>query len=289
MGNSSYSSDSRKLRATGSGFYTKSADQIFTQSRERKAHSSMKPQGITFRESRDSETHPNTVPIILGLDVTGSMSDIPHELIKDGLPTLMGKVIQNGTPDASLLFLAIGDHECDNEPLQVGQFESGDAELDMWLTRTYLEGNGGGNGGESYLLAWYFAGHHTQTDAWDKRKEKGYLITVGDEPGLKSLPSSAVKELMGANTSERSVFRDEELLLLAQQRYDVYHIHCSHNGARPKPQYWDILGNKCIVCEDHKEVPIVIANIINRPKQHVSASQTSTSSSPSKTPPEIIL
>ncbi|STD12570.1 hypothetical protein [Chryseobacterium carnipullorum] len=40
----------------------------------------------------------------------------------------MGGIIQGGVPDPALLFLGIGDHECDAYSLQVGQFESGDEE-----------------------------------------------------------------------------------------------------------------------------------------------------------------
>ena len=108
----------------------------------------------------------------------------------------MGGLIQNGIPDPTLLFLAIGDHECDKSPLQVGQFESGDPELDLWLTRTWLEKGGGGNAGESYLLAHYFAAYHTDIDAYNKRGKRGFLFTVGDEPGLTSLPGRVIDEIM---------------------------------------------------------------------------------------------
>src|SRR3972149_10705788 len=169
MGGGSYNLSSRSVRSKSFGYMDKSRDEIFTQSKEKKIHESMNPKGVSLRECCDSEAHPDATAIQLYMDVTGSMGHIPHELIKEGLPTLMGALIQNGVPDASLMFGAIGDHECDRFPLQIGQFESGDAELDMWLTRSYLEGGGGGNTGESYLLAWYFAANHIKTDAFDKR------------------------------------------------------------------------------------------------------------------------
>ncbi len=261
MGSTRYDLDARYDRARKAGYGTKSAGEIFTQNAKRMAHESMNPHGISFRESRDSEVHPNSVPIILGLDVTGSMGHIPHELIRDGLPKLMGGIIQGGVPDPALLFLGIGDHECDGYPLQVGQFESGDAELDMWLTRTYIESGGGGNAGESYLLAWYFAAFHTITDAFEKRKQKGLLFTVGDEPCLKTLPASAIREIMGKG---QQTYTHIELLEEAKKKYEVYHISVLHSdqAVRADRGWRDLLGQHCISIEDHREIPNVIKNII---------------------------
>ena len=261
MGGTRYDFGARESRAKKVGYASKSAGEIFTQNALRMAHESMNPNGVLFREARDSEVHPNTVPIILGLDITGSMGHIPHELIKEGLPKLMGGIIQGGVPDPALLFLGIGDHECDRYPLQVGQFESGDEELDMWLTRTYIEGGGGGNAGESYLLAWYFAAFHTKTDAFEKRGQKGLLFTVGDEPGLKTLPASAIKEIMGQG---QQTYTHLELLAEAQKRYDVYHISVLHSGqAIDADVDWkELLGQNCLSIHDHKEIPNVIKKII---------------------------
>ena len=261
MGGTRYDMDARFDRARKAGYGSKSAGEIFTQNAKRMAHESMNPKGVSFRESRDSEVHPNSVPIILGLDVTGSMGHIPHELIKEGLPKLMGGIIQGGVPDPALLFLGIGDHEYDNYPLQVGQFESGDEELDMWLTRTYIESGGGGNAGESYLLAWYFAAFHTRTDAFEKRNQKGILFTVGDEPCLKKLPASAVREIMGAGQQS---YTHHELLEEARKRYEVYHISVLHSdqAMRADRGWKELLGQNCLSIADHREIPNVIKGII---------------------------
>lgn len=261
MGGTRYDLGARASRAKEAGYESKSASDIFVQNRIGMAHESMNPNGITFREARDSAVHPNSVPIILGLDVTGSMGHIPHELIKDGLPKLMGGIIKGGVPDPALLFLGIGDHVCDSYPLQVGQFESGDEELDMWLTRTYIESGGGGNGGESYLLAWYFAAFHTQTDAFEKRGQKGLLFTVGDEPNLPTLPASAINAIMG---SGQQTYTHLELLQEAQKRYEVYHISVLHSARALKANMaWkELLGENCLSIEDHKEIPDIITKII---------------------------
>lgn len=267
MGTTSYSVDARSTRSAAMSYETAARDDIFTQNAEGKMHEEMNPKDIAVREARDSEAHPNTVPIILGLDVTGSMGHIPHELIKEGLPRLMSGLIHSGVPDAALLFAAIGDHECDRAPLQVGQFESGDAELDMWLTRTWLEGRGGGNAGESYLLAWVMASGLVQTDAWDKRGEKGFLITVGDEPNLPTVPKSAAKQIFGEENGERMVqggaINREDLLREVQNRWNVFHIHLNHGyrnyGGGPT---WDILGDNLITLNDHTELPREIVRIV---------------------------
>lgn len=265
MGGSTYSAFNRSVRAETTGYSVKPLNQIFTQNVKREIHASLNPKGVKFRESRDSETHPLTTPIQLYLDVTGSMREIPHEMIKTGLPKLMGTLIQNGVEDASLMFGAIGDHACDNYPLQVGQFESGDAELDMWLTRTYLEGGGGGNEGESYLLAYYFAAHHIKTDAFEKRKQKGFVFTIGDEPPLKNLSISALKEIMGDSATGQATYSIDDLLKAAQIQNHVYHIHVDHRGKGiyGNLNIWkDLLGNNLIVVTDYTTISKVISDII---------------------------
>lgn len=278
MGYSSYSSSNRLVRADNLGYFHKNVNDIFTQNKVQRIHESMDPNGVVVREARDSDAHPNTIPIQLYLDVTGSMGHIPHEMIKDGLPILMGSLIQNGVVDATLLFGAIGDHECDNYPLQIGQFESGDAELDMWLTRTYIEGNGGGNAGESYLLAWYFASHYIKTDAYDKRNTKGFVFTIGDEPCLRNLPICSIKNLMGNSIIEQEgSFTREQLLDMAKVENHVYHIHILH-GRNCDSSWKELLGDNLIILEDYKNISRIISDIILLNTKHNSTSQTNPSS-----------
>lgn len=276
MGGGTYCFSERTARARTFGYHTKSADEIFTQSKERRAHDSMSPKGVTVRECRDSVEHPNVVPVLLALDLTGSMGAIPHDLVKDGLPTLMGNIIQSGV-DPALLFVGVGDNECDHYPLQVGQFEASDEALDMWLTRTYIEGGGGGNTGESYFLAWYFAAHHTVTDAFEKRGKKGFLFTIGDEPCLNNFSMSARKEIMG-ETAKGQATTAKELLEEAQQTYNVYHLHVMQGSAgRRSYGYWkDLLGQNCIKIEDYRDIPKVIAKIVsdNSDKSEVPVAQS---------------
>ena len=302
MGGSSYSHSSRNLRSHSEGYYTKSANEIFTQNTKRVIHEQMNPKGVTIRESRDSENHPNSIPIIIALDFTGSMGHIPHELIKDGLPTIMSGIIEHGIPDPQVLFLGIGDHECDRAPLQVSQFESGDAELDMWLTRSYIEGGGGGNGGESYGLAHYFAANHTVTDHWEKRGQKGFLFTIGDEPNLRNYPSRALNEITG--NGDISTFTDEEILAKAQEKWNVYHIMPGKETRNAK-QYWtSLLGQNMVWVESGNKVAEAIrdiiisntvpyegstSNVITESTPDVGTTDTSSTSEPDTTTPNIML
>ena len=93
MGGGSYSSSSRSMRAEYKGYATKSATEIFS----RNLNSAMSPNGVDIRESRDSAEHPNSVAIIIALDVTGSMGSIPLHLVRDGLPTIMQKIFGTWT------------------------------------------------------------------------------------------------------------------------------------------------------------------------------------------------
>lgn len=260
MGHGNYSDSARSVRAKSSGYATKSRDEIFTQQRERRVHAEMDPKDVVYRECRDNDDHPNTVPVQLYLDVTGSMGHIPHMLIKDGLPTLISRLIQNGFPDIALMFGAIGDHECDRHPLQIGQFESGDEELDMWLTRTYIEGGGGANGGESYGLAWYFAANHIDTDASAKRGKKGFVFTIGDEPNLDHYPLSALKQIMGDSCKAQGTMTAAELYAAACQENHVFHIFLTHGYRRLNDSWKQLLGECLLECKDHEAIPQLISD-----------------------------
>jgi hypothetical protein len=262
MGGGSYNSSSRAARSRKLGYHTKSAEQIFEQ---RHIHESMNPKNALLRESRDSEEHPESVAIILGLDVTGSMGRLPHMLVKDGLPHIMEKIMQKGIADPQVLFLGIGDHTCDDAPLQVGQFESSDDLLDQWLTRVWLEGRGGGNTGESYHLAWYYGAFHTAIDCFEKRNRKGYLITIGDEPVLEKLPGSAVQENMGID-SQIDYYTVEDLVAAARIKYHVSHINVSEtfqgSNTQDNARWRDLLGQDFLNVDSWKDIPGLIADRI---------------------------
>lgn len=262
MGGTSYSVSNRSMRSTSLNYASASMDTLFRQNVEKRTHNSMDPSGVRVREARDSEVNPLSFPIILGLDVTLSMGRIPHYLIKEGLPLIVDSVIKAGVPNPAILFVAIGDHYGDTAPLQVAQFESGDEELDMWLQRTYIEGGGQGNGGESYFLAHYFASRHCQTDHWDKRDGKGVLITIGDEPNHKGCEDRAIREIMGNN--EARGFMSDEIVKEAQERWDVNHIIPGEETYFGTLGEWeDLLGqDKAFRVESQEQVAQKIINII---------------------------
>lgn len=261
MGGGFYSTTSRDIRATAACYATNTMAENFKQ---REINNAMNPYGVKVRESRDSDEHPNSLAIILALDVTGSMGSVPQHLVKEGLPQIMSKIIQDGERDPQLLFLAVGDHECDQSPLQVGQFESSDELLDKWLTDVYLEGGGGGNYGESYMLAWYFAAYHTSIDCHEKRKRKGFLFTIGDEPVLNSIPASKLKNIMGDGQYEN--YTAQTLYDKAREKYNVFHIHIKETSSGSRQEVMDgwkqLLSDNLIIAERHSDVAGIIAQTV---------------------------
>ena len=263
MGGGSYSSMDRGVRHMAMGTATKSNAENF---KSRSVTREMTTVGLDFRESRDSDEHPNSVAIIIALDVTGSMGSVPSHMVKHGLPTMMDEIIKAGNPDPQVLFMGIGDHECDRSPLQVGQFESSDELLDKWLMDTYLEGGGGGNDGESYLLAWYFAARHTKIDCFEKRKKKGFLFTIGDEHNLRSVPGPVLEKLMGKGGQYGTLLEASTLLEEARKMYDVYHIHTTETSSGKReivPETWkQLMGDHLIVVQSSDHISGIIAEIV---------------------------
>lgn len=258
MGGGGYSTINRSVRADYMGYQTKSRDEIF---QSRSINEGMNPLNIGIRESRDSAEHPNSVAIIIGLDVTGSMGYIPHALVKDGLPTMMASIIERGIKDPQVMFCAIGDSRCDRAPFQISQFESNDEMLDHWLTSTYLEGGGGGNGGEDYSFVHHFASNHTSIDCFEKRGEKGFLFTIGDDKPHSEIYRSAFKQILGE--SESTDKKALDMIKEAQKTYHVYHIHVASEASSNVKNTWrNLLGENFIDCTDHNEVPKIIAQLV---------------------------
>jgi len=266
MGSSSYSHDAYSYFSSSAK--TKSVDDVFTQNKTKTIASTMDPKGITFREARDSSVHPESLAIMIWLDVTGSMGKIPEIIVKEKLDKIMSTLINHGVNDAAVFFGAIGDHNTgyysDKYPLQVGQFESGTDELVKCLSSVYIEGGGGGNSCESYCLAHYFAGKHTSIDCYEKRGKKGFLFTIGDEMNHKLFTAEEQIKIFGYEAGQSMT--DKEMLEMAQRMYHVFHIHCNETSYRDSPavlNYWkDLLGERLIIMDDYNTVAEIIASTI---------------------------
>jgi hypothetical protein len=209
----------------------------------------MDPRRVVVREARDSEHHPASTPIIVGFDVTASMGHIPTSFAKVQLGQLMRRLVEAGwVRDPQLLFAAIGDAVSDRAPLQVGQFESG-LEMDAWLTRIWLEGRGG-DIPESYTLLHWFAAHRTATDAWEKRRERGFLFTIGDAPN-KPLRHSHLQRVFGATVDDPGT--DAQVLAEATERWDCFHVLVTTGTdirADVRHGWTDLLGTHVLECRD---------------------------------------
>lgn len=190
FGNYSYDAHSQLTQARAN----MSRQEVFTQ---QQVHPLMNPFGVKAREARDSAAHPKSIGIVFALDVTGSMGAIPDLLARRELPTFMKTLQDCSIRDPQVMFMFVGDATSDRGPLQVGQFESSEKEMDQWLTWSWLEGAGGGQGSESYEIAMYFAARHTDMDCMKKRKRRGYFIMTGDENPYPAAARSIVRSLIG--------------------------------------------------------------------------------------------
>jgi hypothetical protein len=110
------------------------------------------PKQIKVRESNKSDINPHPTPVVVGLDVTGSMGRVV-EAMRKGLGTLFEQVIhRHPVSDPHVLALAIGDMDCDSAPIQATQFEADPVTIGKQIEELYLERGGGGNDHESYQI-----------------------------------------------------------------------------------------------------------------------------------------
>lgn len=243
----------------------KTTDEIYS---SRAMNSNLDPLGVKIRESRDSVDNPNATPLIVAIDVTGSMGIIADNIAREGLGTLFTGILdRKPISDPHIMFMAVGDVAAgDSAPLQVSQFEA-DKRIIEQLTQIYLEHGGGGNNFESYNLPWYFAAMHTIHDSMEKRGKRGYLFTVGDEPPPPGLTRKQIKDVTGDDPQADMTSRD--LLQMAQRTYDVFHIvieqgdYPRRSGIDSVMRPWtELLGQHVIKLADYTKLAQTIVSAI---------------------------
>jgi len=225
----------------------------------REVDKALNPYDVT-RECLDSEEHPETVPIILALDVTGSMSEAAVEVAKK-LNTIMTKLYED-LKDVEFCIMGIGDLYCDRGPIQISQFES-DIRIAEQLDKLWFEFGGGGNYWESYTAAWYMGSRHCKLDCWNRGK-KGIIITIGDERLNPYLQSNELMLQTGddleADIGTNDLFKE------ASEKFNIYHIQVDHRrdwDIDNIVKSWDILGDNFKRANMDNIADVIVDIIIN--------------------------
>ena len=212
----SYTSDTRGLSVDDFSTGTFTAQEVY---HSRRLAKELDPKNV-MRECCDSEEHPNTLPVILALDVTGSMGDASVRVAQK-LNEIMTTLYADETiKDIEFCVMGIGDLAYDDAPIQISQFES-DIRIAEQLDKIYFEAGGGGNRSESYTAAWYMGLNHCKLDCWNRGK-KGIIITMGDELPNPYLPYFELAERVG--DKPQGDIETSALYKEVVEKFDVYHI-----------------------------------------------------------------
>ena len=225
------------------------------------------------RESRDSVTNPNSTPIIIAADVTGSMGFIIDNLIRDSVPKTFEEILRRaalptmtmvtdphliGNGDWGMLFVI--------NLLSKSHSSSQISRLSSKSRISGLKEAEGGNNTESYDLAWYYAATHTSIDSFEKHGRKGYLFTIGDEEAPHGLTSNQIMKFIG---DESESYSPQELLAMAQEMYHVRHIiaeegsHCRQgNLPKARDSWFKLMGQTVIHMPDHTKLAELIISAI---------------------------
>ena len=263
MGHGSYQSkDWDKLRAARNINQSSTVNDLY---HARQMRPELDPHGVKYRESCDSMDNPASTAIIFGLDVTGSMGYLSEEIAKGALNRTMLEIYdKKPVTDPHIMFQAIGDSKSDEAPLQTTQFEA-DIRIAEQLLNVYFEGRGGGNGGESYSLAWYFADKHTKIDCYEKRHEKGFLFTIGDECCHKTLTKEEVRRVFGDLCLKD--YSAETLYEKASRKYDIFHLVMkagSYQNQKSGENWKALIGSRAVELdpEDLDVLPEIFVSLM---------------------------
>jgi hypothetical protein len=227
----------------------------------------LNPLKFGIRESVDGADNPRSTPLIIALDVTGSMHAVLDSIARKGLKTVCEQIYERKPiTDPHICVLGIGDVECDYGPFQATQFEA-DIRIFEQLEKLWLEGGGGGNDHESYILAWYFAKFRTKCDSFAKRGVKGTIFTIGDEEITPKIEKHHIETFMG--DKQTRAYSARELYDLVYPEWNVFHIiikqgsHAQRNYVSVYNSWARIIGEQHVIgIDDHHNLGEIIVSTL---------------------------
>lgn len=258
MGYGSYSAaDWSKLKSSRKLSNDQKVEEVF---KSTTCNPKFNPKFIGTRECFDSDEHPNTTPIVVGLDVTGSMGYLAVEVATGALNELITKLYSTGSvEDPALMCATYGDY-LDDFPLQVSQFES-DIRIAEQLLELYFENCG--NGDVTPTLLWEFLSRHTNIDAINKRGQKGFVFTIGDNAEIRTgNMAETISRVIGDKIPDTT---RESLLAEASEKFNIFHIMIGGNNATDNSDI--LVGHKISIGQDNiKAIPEIIISTIQLQK-----------------------
>ena len=199
-------------------------------------------------------------PVVLAMDDTGSMGNLP-KIFTDKTPMVAGQLAERKyLEDVEISLAGIGDVISDDAPIQVADF-SAVRNLDNWLERLWLEGNGGGQHFESYeFMAYFYAKYVEMPNA-----ETPMFIFTGDEGFREELLATDLTKHFGGRhkkTSAKEIF-DE---LKRKFKGNVFLIHRYYQDARLNEeilrQWQGVLGETHVIEMGPQKNDLAIADIM---------------------------
>jgi hypothetical protein len=133
--------------------------------------------------------------------------------------------------------------------------------MDQWLTWTFLEGGGGGQGSESYELGLYCLARHTALDSWEKRKKRGFVFMTGDENFYPHVSKDQVNHLIGDGLTQDipTPVVVEEL----QRTFEPFFLIPDQKRRDGCERSWrDLLGDHVICMDDADDTCHTAAGIV---------------------------
>jgi len=258
MGYGSYKAkDWDKLRNSRGINSSSSVNDIF---RNKEVDPKYNPRNINVRESRDSADSPESTPIIIGFDDTGSMGYLAQEIAQNSLNKTVTEIYDKNPVTNPHVMCAAYGNAGDVGPLQVTQFEA-DIKIVEQLLDLWIPLRGMGDSGDPLL--WYFAAKHTSIDSWEKRGKKGFLFTIGDDTIKRSIFNDKIYDIFG-DSINKLYMEPEEFLEMAQEKYHVFHIITKPLRADVLEKWLDLLPDSTAIVDEAnvKNLYMVIISIM---------------------------